>query len=46
MEFLTNYTNSLGEYVKAMWRAIVAVHHSFPPEIQCTFVFVGTSTSI
>ncbi len=41
MEFLTNYTNLLGEYVKAMWRVIVAVHHSFPPEIQCTFVLLA-----
>ncbi len=41
MEFLTNYMNSLGEYMKAMWRAIVAVHHSFPPEIQYTFVLLA-----
>ncbi|AFX90026.1 hypothetical protein KVC60_05180 [Helicobacter pylori] len=41
MEFLTNYINSLGEYVTAMWKAIVAVHHSFPPEIQHTFVLLA-----
>ncbi|RVZ78700.1 hypothetical protein [Helicobacter pylori] len=41
MEFLTNYMHSLGKYVEAMWRAIVAVHHSFPPEIQHTFVLLA-----
>ncbi len=41
MEFLTNYTNSLGKYMKAMWRAIVAVHHSFPLEIQYTFALLA-----
>ncbi|WQS29304.1 hypothetical protein KVE05_03180 [Helicobacter pylori] len=41
MEFLTNYKNSLDEYVKSMWRAIVAVHHSFPPEIQYTFALLA-----
>ncbi len=40
MEFLTNYIKQLHEYVQAMWRVMMAVHHSFPPEIQCTFVLL------
>lgn len=40
MEFLTNYTDQLYKYVKAMWKAMMAVHHSFPPEIQYTFVLL------
>ncbi|GAA8478869.1 hypothetical protein KKKH31_12960 [Helicobacter pylori] len=41
MEFLTNYIKQLHEYVQAMWRVMMAVHHSFPPEIQCTFVLLA-----
>ncbi len=41
MEFLTHYIKQLHEYVEAMWRAIMAVHHSFPPEIQYTFVLLA-----
>ncbi len=41
MEFLTNYIKQLHEYVQAMWRVMMAVHHSFPPEIQYTFVLLA-----
>ncbi len=40
MEFLTHYIKQLHEYVQAMWRVMMAVHHSLPPEIQCTFVLL------